>query len=314
MTSNEESEQKFEYFKTLFEISYDKNKEEELKKELKNIEEKKFFLESYKTETSSEKKLQLIKNYQNKQIIKIFNKIFYYRRLNDFKKELEIYQNLSEPKNFYFQFNEMCGKKQLGLIEEIPEEYFNFKNPKNSYDLLGMNSAFLKKGEIEKSYILCSEAADQGNPIAHFNLGVKYQHGEKKDYQKALHHYQTALDEGFLPAALNIGDLYFLGFLGEKNETKAKEYYEFSLNSGYELAYGYLAWFYENSENFKDQIKAIYYLKLSADLGFVESQYLLGEKYKYGSIVNTDLKLARYYLELSASKGYENAKKLLKYL
>ena len=55
--------------------------------------------------------------------------------------------------------------------------------------------------------------AQQGNPIAQFNLGAMYSNGEgvAQDYKEAFKWYQLAAEQGVAQAQYNLGVMYSKG-------------------------------------------------------------------------------------------------------
>lgn len=111
------------------------------------------------------------------------------------------------------------------------------------------------------------------NPEATYRLGLLYLHGvlfnpPKPDYYMAAYHFRDAADKGHILAAYEYGRLCF-----------------------------------RPSGNFrKDFHNAEKYLKIAADGGFYDAQYILGYMYHFGH-VKKDLSLAVEYLEKSKEQG-----------
>lgn len=64
----------------------------------------------------------------------------------------------------------------------------------------------------------------------------------------------------------------------------------------------------------QDLKKAKYYFELAAKQGYDEAQYMLGYMYREGNGVKQDYKKAKDYYEQAAAQGHKKAKKDLKLL
>src|SRR5665213_1030865 len=64
--------------------------------------------------------------------------------------------------------------------------------------------------DYAKAFLIYSELAARGEPLAFHNLGVCYQNGlgTKKDLLKAEQSYRKAADSGVLWAIFNLGTMY----------------------------------------------------------------------------------------------------------
>ena len=82
------------------------------------------------------------------------------------------------------------------------------------------------------------------DPVAHVGLGRAYYYslgGLRKDYERALFHFNRAFETDLPEAALYMGILAYEGVAIEKNTLKAKKYFKQSASHGYCLSYVYLA-------------------------------------------------------------------------
>jgi len=82
--------------------------------------------------------------------------------------------------------------------------------------------------DIKEAVRLWRVAADLGNPIAQYNLGLRYYQGKgaPKDFITACRLYESAAKQGHKPAALAVSKMYKEGIGVIKDETKAKKYAE----------------------------------------------------------------------------------------
>ena len=73
--------------------------------------------------------------------------------------------------------------------------------------------AAYKRGDYETAYQLLKPLAQQGIPIAQYNLGVMYDNGKgvPQDYAEAMNWYRRAAEQGLADAQHNLGWVYFEG-------------------------------------------------------------------------------------------------------
>jgi uncharacterized protein len=116
--------------------------------------------------------------------------------------------------------------------------------------------------------------AEEELPEAQFYLGLMYAKGKgvPQDFQKAMHWYRLAADQGFAKAMSNLGGMYSKGHGVPKDYTQAIRWYE-----------------------------------EAAEQQLPEAQYNLGVMYKEGHGVARDLVSAHMWFNLSASQGHREA-------
>ncbi len=75
-----------------------------------------------------------------------------------------------------------------------------------------------------------SEAAGRGDPLALFEVAVRYTDGNvQADRAEAAKWYKLAADRGFAPAQYRLGNMYEKANGVERNLPEAKRYYEWRL-------------------------------------------------------------------------------------
>ncbi len=81
-------------------------------------------------------------------------------------------------------------------------------------------------------------SAQEGNPIAQFNMGVRYAQGQgvPQDYVEAARWYAAAADQGDVPAQFNLGLLFYQGQGVERNLAYAFELFRAAALQGDERA------------------------------------------------------------------------------
>jgi hypothetical protein len=71
----------------------------------------------------------------------------------------------------------------------------------------------LHRGDYKTAYRLFKPLAEQGLPLAQYNLGVMYYNGQgvPKDFAEAAMWYRKAAEQGLPEAQYNLGIMYFAG-------------------------------------------------------------------------------------------------------
>ena len=140
--------------------------------------------------------------------------------------------------------------------------------------------------------------AEQGDAIAQSKMGVMYMDG--KDYLKADHWFQRAVNQGYAPAQNNLAGIYYYGYGVEQDLNRALELFKVSAQQGYTPAQTNL----EAAQSQKDVIQ-----KINQD--YANARTRLGFKYYIGQDAEKDYrKAAELFLE-AADNGSLEAKSML---
>ena len=135
-------------------------------------------------------------------------------------------------------------------------------------------------------------AADRGDAIAQYNLGLIYEEGkaEPVDKAKAESLYQLAAAQGYSPAMTRLAGLYFIGVNGSPDHEKALYWYTKSAELGNREASYQLGLFSETGVGLTlDFAQAVKYYQQAADLGDEKAILALARMYQYGLGVPKDL-------------------------
>ena len=93
------------------------------------------------------------------------------------------------------------------------------------------NSVLKKQG-----IAFMKEAADAGNPVAAFNMGLfscaASNEFTTQNYEEAVQWYTRAIAGGFSAACINLGTMYRTGMGVQKDPKKAKELFELGASRG----------------------------------------------------------------------------------
>ncbi len=138
-----------------------------------------------------------------------------------------------------------------------------------------------------------------------FNIDMKY-----KNYDKARFWYEKAVEQGDEMAANNLAVMYADGLGVEKNIENAIYYYAISAEKGFANAQFALGQIYEFNEKFRDSSKAAYWYEKSANQGHSISCNNLGVLYgegKLGTNIDENLKKAGYWCLKGEKAGSKKA-------
>ncbi len=130
---------------------------------------------------------------------------------------------------------------------------------------------------------------------------------DERRYETAADLYKNAADMGLLSAQLAYGRLLENGRGVKKSVEKAKEYYRSAAAYGEAEAALALAELLKKTGDREDREDAVFFLRVSAELGSAKAQFLLAESYRYGEIPVTSENQVEYWYTESAKQGYEDA-------
>lgn len=148
----------------------------------------------------------------------------------------------------------------------------------------------------------CGRAADQGSPVAEYELGQIYEHPWETDIQnfaEALKWYRRAADQGYAEAQEELGGMYEFGLGVQRDYGTAEKWFD-KADDWISIAIMY-------DEVAKNHFLAAKWYGKLADEGNRYAKFRLGEMYRDGEGVPKDLSLAHMWFELAARSGYRNA-------
>ncbi len=155
-----------------------------------------------------------------------------------------------------------------------------------------------------------SEAAGRGDPLALFEVAVRYTDGNgvQADRAEAAKWYKLAADRGFAPAQYRLGNMYEKANGVERNLPEAKRYYEMAARQGNAGAMHNLAVLLTSDVAGQPDYKAAadWFIKAS-DLGVRDSQFNLAILYARGSGVPQSLEDSYKWFAIAARDGDADA-------
>lgn len=179
------------------------------------------------------------------------------------------------------------------------------KNPYACYEMGDMeyNGTMVGYPRYIKSYEYFKIAAEKNHPraswlIAQMLYQKKIGDGSKDDLELAWHYLKKAEKAGSVAATNTIGTCYLNGLVPseERNEKKAIEYFNRAIKYDYVYAYNNLGKIYENK---KDYQRAFKYFSFGALKEESWACNKVGEYYRLGVAVDTDMSKAFNYYNLA---------------
>ena len=159
------------------------------------------------------------------------------------------------------------------------------------------------------------EAAENGDAIAQFNLGLCYAEGTGviQDHTKAAEWYTKSAEQGNANAQNNLGVCYAKGTGVIQDYTKAAEWFTKSAEQGVgqtNLGLCYL----KGDGAQQDYAKAFEWFREAANQGDAKGQFLMGYCYEKGIGVSSNIPVAVSWYNKASEQGNEDAKERLKEL
>ncbi len=152
---------------------------------------------------------------------------------------------------------------------------------KDGYAAAMVNYGMLmgRLGDDKAEFAYYQQAADSGNTLAAYNLGVAYRDGlgTQPDIQKALQWFEKAAAKGDDTAAFNIGVIYDEGQMIDADDQTAIAWYDLAAQRGNTDAMINLGIMYETGEGITANVeKAAEMYRLAAEKGdmFGASKYI----------------------------------------
>ena len=180
--------------------------------------------------------------------------------------------------------------------------------PDNSYFQTAMD--FYQNKEYEKALIWFHKAAQQGDVVAKFNLGIMYKKGRGAacDLIEAAHWFRESAQAGDPDAQYELGSLLVKGNGAAKDPAEAAQWFRKSGEQGNTNAINYLGYLYNNGIGVpEDPAKAFRYYREAAEKGNVLAQYNLALAYRRGRGTAQDPAMAASWFRKSAENGFSDA-------
>lgn len=174
--------------------------------------------------------------------------------------------------------------------------------------------ALEKKKDYAGAFPKYLKAAQMGLPVAMFNLGYAYQHGQgaPTDNSKAFYWISRSAELGCVEGMCQLGYLYQYGIGTKQDYQKAAEWYRKGESKNYAVAINNLGYLYECGMGVaQDKKLAMEYYKRSADLGYASAkeryERLKKELSSSGSSLEEAKRLNREGIELDKKNDHAGA-------
>ncbi len=176
---------------------------------------------------------------------------------------------------------------------------------------LGLIYRRLNKADDALSVI--SYVADKRYPGALYEYAMMHFDGlcMDQDVERGLQYLRFAMEEGSAEAAAQLGDFFSEGGIFELDLPSAAECYRFAVEKGDGYAALQLAKQFRNygSADEKKEVEGL--LRLAAEQGYPEAQYLYAMALRDGAGVVQDVQQAMKYFNLALEEGCPEAKREL---
>lgn len=196
----------------------------------------------------------------------------------------------------------MGGKRSISL-------YFLLVGIAFASDFEAGRQAF-EKGDFAGALKEWQPLAEQGAPLASYNLALMYAKGQgvKQDYSEAAKWYQKAAEKGIPEAQYNLGMLYSNGLGVPKDYTEAAKWFQKAAEKGDVNAENNLGTLYDAGEgSFRNFAEAEKWYRKAAEKGNSNAQFNLGVMYDLGQGVKSDFTEAEKWYRKAADQWNEGA-------
>lgn len=166
------------------------------------------------------------------------------------------------------------------------------------------SAAAKSRGDYATALAEFKAAADQGDAVAQYNLGLMYYNGQgvPRDDQLAAAWFRKAADQGHAVAQYNLGLMYAIGQGVPQDYKQAAAWYRKAADQGDAAAQSSLGDMYWGGEGVpQDYRQAVAWFRKAADQEWAAAQLILGLMYENGEGVPKSKIVAYALYNLSAT-------------
>lgn len=170
--------------------------------------------------------------------------------------------------------------------------------------------AAYRAGAYKEALKKFTAAAEGGNPVAQYNVGVMYLTGQgvEKNLIVAARWHRLAADQGLAVAQYGLGVMYYRGDGIEQDYAEAARWFRKAANQGLANAEYNLGVMYFNGQGLKREMyEAVKWISLAAAKGHPEALYRLGVMYETGEPFQADPNQALLWYRKAADAGHKAA-------
>ena len=207
----------------------------------------------------------------------------------------------------------------LGLVTSIPVTSIAQSGTKTAIvkptqaaqQHFNRGKALIQKNQVAKGIIALDDAAAQGHPQAAYELAALYESGlgVQKDYNRAKHYYEVAIQQGHRDAHFNLALLYNGAGAPFDDLNRARKLMNVVAGQGDVEAQFVLATMMNTSSSnvASNPAQAIHWLGRAANRGHENAQFQLGMHYLRGDNVARDTNAAYHWFTEAAKKNVAGA-------
>ncbi len=155
------------------------------------------------------------------------------------------------------------------------------------------------------AFVLFQRAAEQGNEVAQYNLGVMYAEGigTVSDDRQAVDWYRKAAEQGYSRAQNNLGAMYDTGRGIDKDPELALQWYQKAADQENPIALYNIGEMYDEGRGVaQDRAQAARWYMKAVNYGYATALHRLGSLFRDGDGVDWNPTLALAYLILAAER------------
>lgn len=171
--------------------------------------------------------------------------------------------------------------------------------------------ALIQQNQVAQGIIALDNAAALGHPQSAYELASLYESGlgVRKDYSRAKHYYEVAIEQGHIDSHFNLA-LLFSGEQAPFNDLhRARQLMQVVAQLGDPEAQFVLSSMLNNSSGniASEPVQAVQWLSRSANSGHERAQFQLGMDYLRGQNVARDTNAAFHWFNEAAKKNVAGA-------
>jgi len=200
-----------------------------------------------------------------------------------------------------------CGSAGESIAEMIKRASINLRGEGMSSNVGDGKDVPQNNAKSVEWYRL---SATQGDALAQYNLGVRYDNGDgvPENDAEAVKWFRLAAEQGLSDAQYYLGVMYANGEGIPQNEAEAVRWFRLAAEQGDADSQYNLAVMYANGEGIhQNDAEALKWYRLAAEQGYAEAQFNLGVMYDNGRAVpQNDAEAVKWY-RLAAEHGLAEA-------